>query len=594
MSNQNFAANAVRPSVSSFSAEQMALGHLNNMAGVSYDINNPLLKLRVVASSCFFNEPSYYVDNAANSVAGRSGSKINVSSYVKRLSGVLNNAEGYFVFEKSKDESLSTLLEKQIDAALDYNAEATLQEAVRLRNEDNIRTTAQVIMVRAANHKDVRGTSLIRQYAPMIMRRTDEPAVQLAYQLSAFGRASIPNSLKKAWKAFLETQSELQLAKYRLENRKVKTVDVVNLVHAKGDEITALVRGKLKLSADDTWEALISKEGSNTQSWTQAIGLMGHMALLRNLRNFKEKSVAMAPVYEKLVATAAKGKQLPFRYYSAARALLSASALGSEDRKALSQCMDISMGELPTFKGRVMSLCDNSGSAHGTMTSEFGSIKVSEIANLSAVLTAKNSEEGYVGVFGDKLVVEKVDEKAEVFSTMAKLEKVAEGVGQSTENGIWLFFDKAIKEKEHWDHIFVYSDMQAGHGGLYGTNPKEYKDYLWETTSYGRHIDVAKLISAYRKKVNPNVHVYLVQVAGYGDSLVPEFYDKTYILGGWSSSIFKFAHRMMQVNELLSNKVVLEKALNSVQVTPETPAKIKPVKVEETSSSRPKKRDKEA
>ena len=47
----------------------------------------------------------------------------------------------------------------------------------------------------------------------------------------------------------------------------------------------------------------------------------------------------------------------------------------------------------------------------------------------------------------------------------------------------------------------------------------------------GSYIDVPKLIAAYRAQVNPKVMVYLVQVAGYADTLMPEFYDRTFIHG---------------------------------------------------------------
>lgn len=563
----------------SFSDIQNSLGHLNNMDGVSYDINNPLLKLRVIASSCFFGEPAYYKENSHSSETS-SISKSNLDYAQKYVQNVLGQMD---CFSFNCNESSKNLLEKQIDIALSYDARATLEEAVRLRHEDNIRTTPQVIMVRAANHESVRGTGLVREFGNKIMARADEPAVQLAYQLSAFGRKKIPNSLKRAWKTFLEKQSEFNLAKYRLEGKKVKTLDVVNLCHAKGPEIDLLMRGELKLSADDTWEALISQNGSNSQNWTKAIDLMGHMALLRNLRNFKVNSVNMSAVYEKLVATASTGKQLPFRYYSAAKAL---SSITKEDEFYLSQCLNLSMGTLPKFNGRVMSLCDNSGSARGSTTSEMGTVMVSEIANLSAILTAKNSDEGYVGVFGDKLNVSKVSSDVDVFSEMDRLNEVANTVGANTENGIWLFFDNAIKTKEHWDHIFVYSDMQAGHGGLYGLNKKEYSDYCWMS---GKHIDVAKLIKVYREKVNPNVHIYLVQVAGYGDSLVPEFYNKTYILGGWGSGLFKFAHKMQTINEMIDGRLPMPGHKN-VQEKPV----LNLVKegVAPKSSERPKKRNK--
>ncbi len=49
-------------------------------------------------------------------------------------------------------KSSAEALESVIDKALDECIEGTLNVAVALRNDDNIRTTPQVILVRAANH----------------------------------------------------------------------------------------------------------------------------------------------------------------------------------------------------------------------------------------------------------------------------------------------------------------------------------------------------------------------------------------------------------------------------------------------------------
>lgn len=187
-----------------------------------------------------------------------------------------------------------------------------------------------------------------------------------------------------------------------------------------------------------------------------------------------------------------------------------------------------------------MSLCDNSGSAQGTATSSMGSMQVSTIANLSAMLTARRADDGYVGVFGDDLKTFKVE--GPVMENLQRAEKLAQHIGMSTENGIWLFWDQAIKNREHWDHVFVYSDMQAGHGGLFGSTPDAYRDYVWP--GGGHYIDVPKLIETYRREVNPQVMVYLVQVAGYGDTIVPETYRGTFILGGWGDGLLRYAHEM--------------------------------------------------
>ena len=93
-------------------------------------------------------------------------------------------------------------------------------------------------------------------------------------------------------------------------------------------------------------------------------------------------------------------------------------------------------------------------------------------------------------------------------------------------NGIWSSYTLICK---------------LGHGGLYGTDEKKYRDFVWNS---GRYIDVPKLINTYRQKVNPDVLVFLVQIAGYQDTIIPEFYDKTYILGGWGDGILRFAAEM--------------------------------------------------
>jgi plasmid maintenance system antidote protein VapI len=514
-----------------------AQAHLNYMGGPSYDIKSPLLRLRLAASSCFFGEPMYYQRDVKDSRPMRQRPVWRLNDVqVSYLREMLNAVDP----QEWRGMTPAQLLESAIDAALDENPEATLQEAVRLRQEEHIRTTPQVILVRAAHHPNVRGTGLIRKYAPQIIARADEPAVGLAYQMAHYGKP-VPNALKKAWRDALAKYNDYSLAKYRLEGHEIKTVDVVNLVHPKSDSVNKLVRGELKLT-EQTWEAIISAKGSTKETWLEALEVMGHMAALRNVRNLLEKGIEPRLFAQKLVDGAAKGKQLPFRYYSAYRAVEKIAPPLVLD--ALEEALTISLGNLPRFEGRVMSLCDNSGSARGATTSSMGTMQISTIANLSAVLTGMQSDEGFVGVFGDSLETFGVRKRSSIFDQLKEADKLGAGVGGGTENGIWLFWDAAIREKQHWDKVFVYSDMQAGHGGLYGMDSKKYKDFAWN----GHYIDVPKLIATYRKQVNPNVLVFLVQVAGYQDTIVPEFYDKTYILGGWGDGLLRFAAEMASLH----------------------------------------------
>lgn len=510
--------------------------HLNWMGGYSYDVKNPIHRLRLAASSCFFGEPMYYAEGNAK-VKGNISRKDKCLSDrdIQHLRTTLNAMDP----QEWRGLSPSALLEKAIDEALDYDAEATLIEAVNLRNTDNIRTTPQVILVRAANHRKVKGTGLLPKYADRIMRRGDEPAVCLAYQLSRFGKP-IPNSLKKVLATKLESMDEYSMAKYRMESRAVKTVDVVNCVHPKNTTaISKLVKGELKLAdSDSTWEAMHSAG----KSWEECIPVMGHMALLRNLRNFHQNKVAQGLYLDKLVEGVSTGKQLPFRYYTAYRELQKVGA-APQVLDALETCLELSYLTTPKFSGKMMCLADNSGSAHGAFTSEFGSVSVADIANLTSVVAAKQADEGYVGVFGDRLEVLPVRNKQSTFDIHDKMDKLGRGIGGGTEHGIWLFWDSAIRNKEHYDNVMIFSDMQAGHGGLYG-RASDYAKYVW-TDNYS--IDVPMLINEYRRVVNRNVNVFLVQVAGYQDTIIPEFYDRTYILGGWSGNLLAFAARMSQM-----------------------------------------------
>ena len=83
--------------------------------------------------------------------------------------------------------------------------------------------------------------------------------------------------------------------------------------------------------------------------------------------------------------------------------------------------------------------------------------------------------------------------------------------------------------------------MQAGHGGLYGTDEEKRKYKKLGFGCNGSYIDVAKLIRVYRKTVNPKVIVFCVQTAGYDNVLVPENGYRTTVLYGWTGKELVYA-----------------------------------------------------
>jgi hypothetical protein len=320
--------------------------------------------------------------------------------------------------------------------------------------------------------------------------------------------------------------------------------------------------GSIKVEeSEKTWETL----RSSGKTWKEILESINvpHMALLRNLRGIfteiNDAEVAKS-VSEKLKSGVLNGKQFPFRYWSAYKAIGKENEVNHKGilMDALEECMDIAVDNMPKLKGKTISLSDNSGSAWGSCNSEYGSVYVAEIANLSSLITGKNSEEGEIGLFGDRLIVEPVSKRDGLLSQLNKvnnIEKEEGRIGGGTENGIWLFFDDAIRNKKHYDNIFIYSDMQAGHGGLYGIRSEDYKDFIHGGGGFGRHIDVLALVAKYRKDVNSKVNVFSVQVAGYNNSVLPENLYRGAILAGWTGKEPIFAKAIIDTwDQIESNQ----------------------------------------
>jgi hypothetical protein len=227
----------------------------------------------------------------------------------------------------------------------------------------------------------------------------------------------------------------------------------------------------------------------------------------------------------------------------------------------LEECIDIAIDNLPKLKGKTMCLSDNSGSAWGQFTSEFGTETVAEIDNLSSVIAGKCSEdEAIVGKFGDTLIEYPVSKRN---GALYQAEKISDNrvsdVGGSTEGGIWKFFRDAINNKRWFDNIFIFSDQQAGTGGLYGTHRDmdEYLDkYGCRFTGWRRdeaYIDVFKLTLEYRKKVNPKVNIFSVQTGGYKNAVIPMMTYRCAILYGWTGKEVLFAKKYIDEWDAVEN-----------------------------------------
>lgn len=526
---------------------------INYMGGISYELN-PLNQLKIIATSSIFSEPQYYRKNEKDTHFNKDGF-YKINEYVNNFA--LFNKKNCDYNEKTTSE----IMIEAINKSLDFDYENTIKFAEVLRKEYNMRLNPQIIMVLAAMHEKRKDHSvLFSKINKEVMQRADEPSSQLAFYIYNYGsKRGIPSILKRNWKNKYENLTRYEVSKYK--NHELGIIDTVRICHANNEIINELMKnGKIEINDDQkTWQNL-KTEG---KTWKEIIdaNVLGHMALLRNLRNIftelndediEDKNRADM-LLNKLKNGVRKGKQFPFRYYTAYKNIENSKVnFKARILDALEECIDISIENMPKLKGKTMCLSDNSGSAWGSINSEYGSVTIAEIDNLSSVITSQCSDEGYVGKFGDNLKTIPISKRnGALMQSQIISNKRYSDIGGSTENGIWLFFKQAIESKEHWDNIFIYSDQQAGHGGLYGVG----KDYLIENESfkckdqsyYSNYIDVMQLIEKYRKEVNPKVNVFCIQTAGYNNAIIPEYTYRGGILAGWTGKESLFAQKLIKI-----------------------------------------------
>ncbi len=515
---------------------------INFEGGISYKIN-PLDTLKMVSASSIFGEPQYYREGVTDST-------VYVNDIFKEHS----------IFQIDDIEKTSQYMERIIDASLDYDFKGTILWAKELRQEYYIRLNPQIIMVRAAIHpKRVEFSeeypNLFAEIENNVMLRGDEPASQFTYYLYLKkDKNNLPNILKRAWKRKIESLSRYEVNKYK--NSDIGLIDTIRVSHANNEIINELMKnGKVEVKEEDkTWEQL----RSSGLSWKEILLQIDlpYMATLRNLVGiFKEidDRELLNKVLTKLKNGVLKSKQFPFRYYSALMQVKRNSDINFqiEIMDCLNECMDTSLDNMPKLKGRTIALSDISGSTSDTFNSSYGSVRIYEIDNLSSVIIAKNSDEGYVGRFNENLSIIPISKRNGVLTQTELLN--GKGCGGGTENPLYLLLTQAIDKKEHWDNIFIFSDMQQGHERLCGYwSNNDCKEWL---DKYNLNSDETwKLVDLYRKMVNPKVNIFSVQTAGYNNSVLPEYGYRTNLLFGWTGKELIFADTIIKQWDILDEK----------------------------------------
>lgn len=372
-------------------------------------------------------------------------------------------------------------------------------------------------------------------YDKVVVRVDDMTEIMsyyLAYKTSK-DSPKFPNALKKGFAKAFDKFDGYQLAKYKGDNKEVKLVDLVNIVHPVPTErnklaLESLVKGELKNT--QTWEAKLSQAGQMAESeedltklksdaWVELISTrkIGYFALLRNLRNIINqapsavKSACELLVDEKMIKNS---RVLPFRFSTAYEEI---SKLGSSKEVrdvlvAINQALDISVCNVPKFDGETLVVMDVSGSMSG---------KPSEIASLFGAILAKVNNCD-VMTFSTNAQYKQYNPMDSVLTIRSSFRYSGGGTNFKA------IFEKANKK---YDRVIILSDMQGWMG--YTTPSSEFAQY--------------------KKKFGANPFVYSWDLAGLGTLQFPE--QNVFALAGFSDKVFDIMKMMELDKKALYNEI---------------------------------------
>jgi hypothetical protein len=433
---------------------------------------------------------------------------------------------------KQRDNRFSTLVRQ---VALE-DPRWTLGFIGWLRNEAFMRSASVVAAVEAGQAYKALGEDKTenwsREFVVAAQARADEPGEVFAYYESKYGKP-FPAWLKKGVAdGARKLYNEYSLLKYDTDSKGYRFADVLQLSHAKAEGDTQnrlfkyaidsrygnkydgwndglvmvrsrnfvmsvpveerreflLNRSEWFQKAGMTWEALSGwlQGPMDAAAWEAIIPSMGHMALIRNLRNFLQAGVSasvMKGVLAKISdpAQVAKGKQFPFRYLAAYQANKGNLKIAA----ALEEALEASLSNVPALSGRTLILVDRSGSMfnyHGS-DQELTMADKAAIFGSALALRAENADLVQFGSAWRGPAYESVSfRKGD--SLLPMLDKFRDMGGTETYAAVKGTY------KGH-DRVIIITDEQYGSGwGSRGGDPSDAVPakiplYTWNLQGYG-------------------------------------------------------------------------------------------------------------
>ena len=414
------------------------------------------------------------------------------------------------------------------------NKEFIAKSAIFARDEFGMRSITHALAGELAS--ELSGKEWAKNFYDKVVSRVDDMSEILSYYLANKTdkkNPKFPNAMKKGFAKAFDKFDEYQLAKYKGENKEVKLVDIVNLVHPipttrNKTALNALVNDSLKNTI--TWEAMLSKAGQQASNeeelgqlkadaWIELVSTrkIGYFALLRNLRNIiNQAPSAVQAACDMLTdeVMISRSKVLPFRFATAYEEI---SKLGSstEVRKvlvAINQALDISACNVPKFDGETLVVIDVSGSMGG---------RPSEIASLFGAMIAK-ANQCDVMTFASNANYKQYNPMDSIITIRNSFRFSGGGTNLK---------DVFVKANKAYENVIILSDMQSFIG---------YDTPLTQLNSY-------------KSKFNCNPYIFSFDLAGLGTLQLPQ--NQVYCLAGFSDRVFDIMSTLKEDRNALINKI---------------------------------------
>jgi hypothetical protein len=464
--------------------------------------------------------------------------------------------------------------------------------AVLSREKFNLRSVSHVLtaelsrIVSKLNEKEDVDTSVVKTVAERVTCRVDDITEIISYLIynyskektTVHGSRHIKKKLSKQLRIGLQNSiskfDAYQLDKYKAAKKEVKLRDIFRILRPKPiDSDQAELWKKFMngtLEKANTWENKISGAGqidkkgktktevkkevdaAKKDNWEQLIlaKKLPYMALLRNIRNIIESGLSeeahrMALQFLSNETAVEKGKQFPFRYWSAYKAIGGNSGYntsgwghkntdpfdskyggsGTENTRtvrdrylsALNKALWHSGKNVPKMNGNTVIAVDLSASMNTLLSAE-GSVTYMEIGAVMGSLAQQYCDKSIIYGFGNHEKIVAVDERKH--NPLDRVKQImSTSVGHST--NFASVMQDITKRNIHVDQMFVFTDCQFN--GSYNGGSSLFQD-----------------LKTYQTKVNKSIKVYEFNLAANDSSTQLDPKNNNYMhLSGWSDNLLK-------------------------------------------------------